>query len=202
MINYIKGTITRKASNYLWIENHGMGYYIHTSAVTLNKVDQGEEACLYTYMHVREDVLALYGFLSEAELEMFKRLISVNKVGPKAALAILSLYEVDTLRVHILSNNDKAIAKASGVGVKTATKIVLDLKDKVGKIEDIKNAGEIQVNLDDGAANVSTDFDDIINVLLTFGFSRQEANKALSNIDTDGKDESKIIKEALKNLNR
>jgi len=124
MINYIKGTITRKASNYLWIENHGMGYYIHTSAVTLNKVDQGEEACLYTYMHVREDVLALYGFLSEAELEMFKRLISVNKVGPKAALAILSLYEVDTLRVHILSNNDKAIAKASGVGVKTATKIV------------------------------------------------------------------------------
>lgn len=202
MINYIKGTITRKASNYLWIENHGMGYYIHTSAVTLNKVDQGEEVCLYTYMHVREDVLALYGFLSEAELEMFKRLISVNKVGPKAALAILSLYEVDTLRVHILSNNDKAIAKASGVGVKTATKIVLDLKDKVGKIEDIKNAGEIQVNLDDGAANVSTDFDDIINVLLTFGFSRQEANKALSNIDTDGKDESKIIKEALKNLNR
>ena len=76
------------------------------------------------------------------------------------------------------------------------------MKDKVGKIEDIKNAGEIQVNLDDGAANVSTDFDDIINVLLTFGFSRQEANKALSNIDTDGKDESKIIKEALKNLNR
>lgn len=202
MINYIKGTITRKSSNYLWIENHGMGYYINTSAVSLNKVEQGKDACLYTYMHVREDVLALYGFVSEAELDMFKKLLSVNKVGPKAALAILSLYEVDTLRVHILSNNDKAIAKASGVGVKTATKIVLDLKDKVGKIEDIKNSADIQVDIDDGATGISTDFDDIINVLLTFGFSRQEATKALNQIDTDGKDESKIIKEALKSLNR
>lgn len=201
MINYIKGTITRKSSNYLWIENKGMGYFVNTSSITLSKIQTGEEACIYTYMHVREDILALYGFTSEAELEMFKKLISVNKVGPKAALAILSLYEVDTLRVHILSNNDKAISKASGVGAKTATKIVLDLKDKVGSIEDISNATDIQMNVNDGAVEITSGLDDVFNVLLDFGFSRQEIKNALKNVDLDGKNESAIIKEALRNLN-
>lgn len=202
MINYIKGNITRKATNYIWIENHGMGYIVNTSAVTLNKLQENEEVCMFTYMHVREDVLALYGFSTEEELDMFKKLLSVNKVGPKAALAILSIYEVDTLKLHILSNNDKAISKASGIGAKTATKIILDLKDKVGKLEDVKGSKEVEAGISDGKVELSSEFDDILDVLLSFGFSRQESTEALENMDTTNLDESTIIRKALKSLNR
>ncbi|QSX06409.1 Holliday junction branch migration protein RuvA [Sedimentibacter sp. zth1] len=201
MISYIKGQIVKKGVDYLIIENNGIGYNINTSLNTLNKLSEGENTSVFTYMHVREDAILLYGFCTMEEIDMFKKLISVNGIGPKAGLAFLSTYEIDSLKVFILKEDVNAISKVPGVGKKTSQKVILDLKDKLGKLEDINNIKEIE-GLSIEEAKTNNDFDDIAKVLMTLGFTQLEANKALENIDIIGKSENQIIKEALKNLNR
>jgi len=200
MISYIKGEVVKKGIDYLIIENNGIGYYINTSFNTLKNLSEGDVSSVFTYMHIREDVLALYGFSKKDELEMFKKLISVNGIGPKAGLAVLSTYDINSVKVAILKDDVNAISKVPGIGKKTASKIILDLKDKVGSIEEIDsiNLSDIEVIND----SVSNDIEDISKVLMTLGFSQLEAKKALENIDISGKTENQIIKEALKNLNR
>ena len=200
MISYIKGEIVKKGIDYLIIENNGIGYYINTSFNTLKNLSEGDLSSVFTYMHIREDILALYGFLKKDELDMFKKLISVNGVGPKAGLAVLSTYDINSVKVAILKDDVNAISKVPGIGKKTASKIILDLKDKVGSIEELDN---IDINdIEIVSSNVDNDVEDISKVLLTLGFSQSEAKKALENIDISGKTENQIIKEALKNLNR
>lgn len=200
MISYIKGEVVKKGIDYLIIENNGIGYYINTSFNTLKNLSEGDVSSVFTYMHIREDVLALYGFSKKDELEMFKKLISVNGIGPKAGLAVLSTYDINSVKVAILKDDVNAISKVPGIGKKTASKIILDLKDKVGSIEEIDsiNLSDIEVIND----SVNNDIEDISKVLMTLGFSQLEAKKALENIDISGKTENQIIKEALKNLNR
>jgi len=200
MISYIKGEVVKKGIDYLIIENNGIGYYINTSFNTLKNLSEGDVTSVFTYMHIREDVLALYGFSKKDELEMFKKLISVNGIGPKAGLAVLSTYDINSVKVAILKDDVNAISKVPGIGKKTASKIILDLKDKVGSIEEIDsiNLSDIEVIND----SVNNDIEDISKVLMTLGFSQLEAKKALENIDISGKTENQIIKEALKNLNR
>ncbi len=200
MISYIKGEVVKKGIDYLIIENNGIGYYINTSFNTLKNLSEGDVSSVFTYMHIREDVLALYGFSKKDELEMFKKLISVNGIGPKAGLAVLSTYDINSVKVAILKDDVNAISKVPGIGKKTASKIILDLKDKVGSIDEIDsiNLSDIEVISD----SVNNDIEDISKVLMTLGFSQLEAKKALENIDISGKTENQIIKEALKNLNR
>ncbi len=200
MISYIKGEVIKKGIDYLIIENNGIGYYINTSFNTLKNLSEGDFSSVFTYMHIREDILALYGFSKKDELEMFKKLISVNGIGPKAGLAVLSTYDVNSVKVAILKDDVNAISKVPGIGKKTASKIILDLKDKVGSIEEIDsiNLSDIEVIND----SVNNDIEDISKVLMTLGFSQLEAKKALENIDISEKTENQIIKEALKNLNK
>lgn len=200
MISYIKGEVVKKGIDYLIIENNGIGYYINTSFNTLKNLSEGDVSSVFTYMHIREDVLALYGFSKKDELEMFKKLISVNGIGPKAGLSVLSTYDINSVKVAILKDDVNAISKVPGIGKKTASKIILDLKDKVGSIDEIDsiNLSDIEVISD----SVNNDIEDISKVLMTLGFSQLEAKKALENIDISGKTENQIIKEALKNLNR
>jgi Holliday junction DNA helicase RuvA len=200
MISYIKGVITKKGTDYLIIENNGIGYYINTSFNTLKNLSEGDESSVFTYMYVREDILALYGFSTKDEIDMFKKLLSVNGIGPKAGLAILSTYEINSIKLFILKDDVNAISKVSGIGKKTASKIILDLKDKIGKIEELDN-----VNMNDiisVATDSSNDADDITAVLMSLGFSQAEAKKAIEGIDMNGKTENQIIKEALKKLNK
>lgn len=200
MISYIKGEIAKKGTDYLIIENNGIGYYINTSFNTLKNLSEGEEASVFTYMYVREDILALYGFSTKDEIDMFKKLISVNGVGPKAGLAILSTYEINSIKLFILKDDVNAMSKPSGIGKKTASKIILDLKDKIGKLEELAN-----INMNDivsVATDLSNDTDDITAVLMSLGFSQIEAKKAIEGIDLTGKTENQIIKEALKKLNK
>lgn len=201
MISYIKGKIAKKGIDYLIIENNGIGYNINTSLNTLNKLSEGEDSSVFTYMHVREDAFLLYGFSREDELDMFKKLISVNGVGPKAALSFLSTYEVNTLKLHIFNEDVTAISKVSGVGKKTAQKVIIELKDKLGSIETISSEDNVAetVGVSDRGQN---EIDDIVNVLVALGFSQNEALKVLESIDISGKTENQIIKEALKNINR
>lgn len=194
MISFIKGQIVQKGINFLIIENNGIGYHVSTSQNTLIDLESDDNAAVFTYLHVREDNLSLFGFSNKEELEMFKKLISVNGVGPKAGLSILSIHDTNSLKRAIFENDTQTISKASGIGKKTASKIVLELKDKIGDIDN-------QV-ISENKKVVRNELDDVIKVLISLGFSLNEANKSLEKIDIKGKNENQIIKEALKNLNR
>lgn len=199
MISFIKGEVIKKGLDYIIIENNNIGYYINTSLNTLNILKEKEKALIHTYMHIRENILDLYGFLKTEEIEMFKKLITVNGIGPKAGLAVLSTYDVNTIKLIILNEDVVKMSKVPGVGKKTASKIILELKDKVGSLEgmDIENSIGYDTIL-----NNDNELSDIINVLITLGFNQFESKKALETIDINGKSEQDIIKETLKILKR
>lgn len=201
MISYIKGEVVKKGTDYLIIDNNSIGYYINTSFSTLRALREGENCIIYTYMHIREDILALYGFLKSEEIDMFKKLISVNGIGPKAGLAVLSTYDINTIKAIILHEDAARMSKVPGIGKKTAGKIILELKDKVGSVE----TDDIDYDTMEDYAPISiidSENSDMANVLISLGFSQIEAKKALDEIDMTGKSESDIIKEALKKIKR
>ncbi len=197
MISYIKGEVIKKGLDYIVLDNNGIGYYINTSFSTLNKIIEGNHALIQIYMHIREDIIALYGFLTADEIELFKKLISVNGVGPKAGLSVLSTYEANTVKEIILKDDAARMAKVPGIGKKTASKIILELKDKVGTLQNLTtNEEEVIISQFDSDAS------DVLNALIALGFNSYEAKKTLDRIDFAGKTENEIIKEALKNINR
>ena len=197
MLSYIKGTVVKKGLDYIVIDNNNMGYFVNTSMSSLNKLSEGEKATIFTYMHIREDIIALYGFLTSDEIELFKKLITVNGIGPKAGLSVLSTYEVNTVKEIILKEDVTGMSKVPGVGKKTASKIILELRDKVGTIEGISKDAE-----GTGIFQTESESSDILNALTGLGFNAYEAKKVLDKIDVEGKSENEIIKEALKNINR
>lgn len=197
MISFIRGEIIKKGLDYIILDNNDIGYYINTSFSTLNKVREGERVLLQTYMHIREDIIALYGFLTPDEIELFRKLISVNGVGPKAGLSVLSTYEHNTIREIILKNDAERMSKAPGIGKKTASKIILELKDKVGSLDNLGTSTEEMSSL-----IIDSESSDLLNALIALGFNSYEAKKTLDKIDFNGKTENEIIKEALKNINR
>jgi len=193
MISYIKGEVVKKGIDYLILENNNIGYYISTSLSTLNRVGEKEKAVLLTYMHIREDLIALYGFMTQDEIDLFKKLISVNGIGPKAGLSVLSTYETNIVKEIILKEDAVRLSKVPGIGKKTASKIILELKDKVGTAEELQG-GEISA--------VSNEMIDVSDALTALGFSPAEVKRTLENMNLSGKSENDIIKEALKNMNR
>ena len=131
MYAYIKGILTDMSEDTVVVEAGGIGYNIHTTGQTFDYLPSvGEEVKLYTYLNVREDAMVLYGFLTKDDLRVFKLLLGVSGIGPKGALAILSVMTTDDLRFAVLGEDAKAIARAPGVGAKTAQRLILELKDK------------------------------------------------------------------------
>ncbi len=199
MYYYISGTLALLALSTAVIDAGGVGYKLTISSNTFGKLSgkEGSSAKLYTYFSVREDAMELFGFADEEEKKAFELLISVSGVGPKAAMAILSIMSPERLSAAVLSGDAKSIAKANGVGAKTAARVVLELKDKIGKVIDAAEASE-----SDGAGGQSiggSNFDDALAALTVLGYTRAEANYALSSIDRTLDTES-IIREALKKL--
>ncbi|NLJ58858.1 MAG: Holliday junction branch migration protein RuvA [Tissierellia bacterium] len=192
MISYIKGEVVKKGIDYIILENNNIGYHIMASLSTLNRISENEKVRILTYMHIREDIMALYGFITSDEVELFKKLISVNGIGPKAGLSVLSTYEASTVREIIVREDVVRLTKVPGVGKKTASKIILELKDKLGTIDD--EVGEISV--------ISHELTDVVDALSALGFNTLEIKKTLDKMDLRGKSENDIIKEALKNMNR
>ena len=132
MIAYVNGILDDIAGDNAVVDVGGVGYNVKISADTASRLPgTGEPVRLYTYTCVREDAFQLYGFLNRGDLEIFKKLITVNGIGPKGGLAILSVMRADDLRYAILSGDAKAIARAPGIGAKTAQRVILDLKDKL-----------------------------------------------------------------------
>ncbi|MBO6108155.1 MAG: Holliday junction branch migration protein RuvA [Eubacterium sp.] len=204
MIGFIRGTVDTLYDDRVLIENNGIGFEVFMPLSEIGKMPhQGEEVRLYTYLHVREDILALYGFLTRDACDFFKLLITVNGVGPKGALGILTALDVDSLRFSILANDAKAIAKAPGIGKKTAEKIVLELRDKCdgddlfggGTGDDTVAAG--------GAAGSAGDADaakDAIEALVALGYGQTDSMRAVKSVmavSPDIKTED-LLKQALK----
>lgn len=206
MISYIKGELTDYDENGIVVENHFIGYDIRVPSSVLSQLPPiGEQVKVYTYLYVREDAMLLYGFLTKDDLEIFKLLITVNGIGPKGALGILSAISPDDLRFAILSDDAKAISKAPGIGAKTAGKLILELKDKL-KLEDafelkMKHAEEaMRMGDKDEIAAMQND---AAAALIALGYSNTEALKAVRKVEIKKKmDVEDILKSALKHISQ
>lgn len=203
MIGYIKGTIEGILQDSILLENNGIGYRIYTSAIVLERMcSLHEEAMLFTHLQVREDGFSLYGFPTTEELDTFKLLLGISGIGPKAALAILSVLSVRDLSLAIMAGDVKAITKANGVGKRGAERVIMELKDKIS-IEDYFD-GETDSDLSSvpvGSAGIGSSMEDTVLALVSLGYSEFEAIKAIKQIPGAEQMESEVLlKAALKKM--
>ena len=201
MISFIKGILEEKREDSLVVENQGIGYEILVPATVLDEMPStGNDVKIYTYMHVREDDLKLFGFLSKEDLTMFNMLIKVNGIGPKGALGILSVMTSDELRFAILADDAKAIAKAPGIGAKTAGKLILELKDKCDWQEMIQQSLSVTQKQEE-KTGVSMAGKEAVEALTALGYSASEAQTAVKKVAiTEGMTSEDVLKGALKHL--
>lgn len=200
MISFIRGKIVDSSETSLILENGGIGYEIFMTGASMEKaLRERDEVKIHTYFHIREDAMQLYGFLTKDDLQIFRLLLGVNGIGPKAALGILAALSADELRFAVLSDDVKTISRAPGIGKKTAQKLILELKDKL-KLEDAFEAKLSHVEAD---AEVSS-FDgskEAVEALVALGYSSTEALRAVRKVtDVSPDDVEGILKAALKNL--
>lgn len=197
MIYSLTGEIVAIELNGFAIQCGGVAFFCFSTMNTMQKVGgKGSQATVFTYMNVREDAMELYGFYTRNELDAFKQLITVSGVGPKAALAILSVLTPDQLALSIASGDVKSITKAQGVGAKIAQRIVLELKNKFST--DL-TAEQSDVVAAIQSADTSADFAEAIDALIQLGYSRSEAATAVSKLDKSLPIEE-VIRLALKSL--
>ena len=200
MYAYFKGRLTYIGEDSVILDVHDVGYRIllsHASIALLPSI--GEEVQLYTYTSVREDAIWLYGFLSYQDLEIFKKCITVSGIGPKGGMAILSVMDADALRFAIISGDAKAIAKAPGIGQKTAQRLILELKDKISVEETLTdrelNGGRITASIHDDHCR------EAIEALVALGYSATDAMKAVNSVPNAAElDVEAVLKTALKNM--
>ena len=179
MIAHVKGIVSEKFANSVIVDVHGVGYEVQTALGDYEAALLDEEVKFYTYHHIREQSQDLFGFSSLAAKKLFELLITVQGVGPKAALAILSLGDSEVVRNAIANEDTVFVAKASGVGKKTAERVVVDLKDKVGMPLRYDN------NALTGASATLAHTDEALEALMALGYNLADASKALEGISTD-----------------
>lgn len=202
MYSYIKGELSEiVAENHIVVENGGIGYNIYIPGQVLSLLPGvGKEVKIYTYLCVREDAFILYGFLTRDDLNVFKLLIGVSGIGPKGALAILSVMSTDDLRFAVLSDDAKAIAKAPGVGNKTAQRLIIELKDKLS----LEDAFEQKLSHTQEAVSgngLKGIRNEAVEALVSLGYSSTEALKVLRDIEiTEDSSVEDILKLALKQM--
>jgi len=189
MIGFIEGKIEYSADKYAIVDVNGVGYKIYISGSTFkNLPKKGDKVKLFTHLHVREDILDLYGFLNQKELEFFELLISISGIGPRGAINILNVASVETIKKAIANEESSILTKVSGIGKKTAEKIILELKNKV-------SGGEL---LGDKAGADS----EAIDALISLGYRLYEAREVLRKIPDSIKEVGDKVREALKLLSK
>lgn len=198
MFAFLKGEVAEKGAEYVVLDVHDVGYLVRISTGTSQLLPAaGQSVKLYLYTAVREDDISLYGFLTRDELEVFKMLINVNGIGPKGGQAILSVMSADSLRFAIVSGDAKAIAKAPGVGLKTAQRVILDLKDKIS-LEDTLHpvpAGALQQEDTGVAASVR----EAVEALTALGYASSDAVAAVQKVEhAEEMETEQLLKAALK----
>ena len=200
MFYYVEGRVAALEQNLAVIDCGGVGYACHTSQNTLGALKMGKGARLYTHLYVREDAMELFGFADQEELNCFKMLIGVSGVGPKAALAILSVAPPGQLALAIITEDAKLLTQAPGIGKKIAQRIVLELRDKMskGQLEGAAGrAAEAIAVPEKGGVN---HMQEAVAALMVLGYSQAEAFRAMEGRDTAGMEAEDIIRGCLKKL--
>lgn len=194
MFEFIIGDIVDIKDDYFVLQNNNIGYKVFTSVNSIINLELGmKNAMIFTYLNVREDGIYLYGFTTKDEIDMFKLLQYVSKIGPKVALGVLSTLTPNQIKRAILSKQIDILCKAPGVGKKTAERIVLELKDRIDK--DIK----IEDTMDEQEINI---YPEAVNGLMSLGYSRIEIDKAIRGTDISNLSVEGVIREALKKLSK
>ena len=204
MFSYIRGPLVEISEDVIVVEAGGIGWNIHVPLSVLDRLPRtGETVQVYTSFQVREDAMALYGFLCRQDLKMFEQLLSVSGIGPKAALGILSALNPDDLRMAVISEDVKAISRAPGIGPKTAKRVILELKDRV-RMEDVlptvqdDSLGTLSSAPGQGVEGVAKD---AIEALVALGYSLTEATRAVRQVElSDGMSVEAVLKASLKYL--
>lgn len=189
MISYLSGTIQQKDLKSLIVNVNGVGYQVHSLPRLLDRAVVGQTIELYTHLNVREDALELYGFSTTEELEFFQKLISVSGIGPKSALGVFSIASVREIKQAIANGDAQILTRVSGIGTKTAERIIVELRDKIGEIKSSITGQDLQI----GDA-------DAVDALIGLGYSRQQAVESLRQVKGETVEER--LKEALKILGR
>lgn len=192
MISFIRGTILKKHKNFIILEAHDVGYQVFLNPTFFAELITGQPLEVYTHQYIKEDALDLYGFKNLEELEVFELLLSISGVGPKSALGILAIANPEELKVSIAHGDSSLLTKVSGVGKKTAERIVLELRDKITHIDIAPTAGGSSVDV----------MGDEIDALISLGYSLQQAREALRTVDPQISNSGERIRAALKNMGR
>ena len=195
MIGYIKGNLLTYGDGYVVLENNGIGYEIYCSSAVFQKILKDNGGEVYTYLAVREDDISLYGFIDNCEKDMFLKLISVSGVGPKMGITILSQLKREDLAIKIATSDIKGLSQVKGLGKKTAERIILELREKMGAID--TDSGEILSPI-----QTATPIDqDALLALTSLGFTKSECEKVLRSAQDNGvSGVENLIAYALKNI--
>ena len=199
MFYYVSGPVAHMEANLAVIDCGGVGYACRTTSYTLSKLKQGEKAKLFTHLNTREDAMELFGFGTQEELNLFRQLISVSGVGPKAALSILSATTPANLALSIITGDEKALTCAQGIGKKIAQRIILELKDKMAK----ETASGLDFSGGKGAAApavFTSKATEAAAALAVLGYSTQEVQMALKGVDVENLSLEEIIRQSLKKM--
>ena len=199
MISFVQGILAAREDDLIVVQAGPVGLNIHVPLTVIEQLPKtGEEVMIHTYLKVAEDALTLYGFLHQQDREMFCRLINVNGIGPKGALAILSTLTPDDLRMAVLTGDAKAISRAPGVGMKTAQRIILDLKDKIS-FEDLESFAEQDTAGTAGRGAAAGAASEAVEALVQLGYSLSDAGKAVRAVEgAEQMDSEQILKAALR----
>jgi Holliday junction DNA helicase RuvA len=196
VIGFVEGIIEYIDVDKVVVNNNGVGYNVFMPASQIDTLNVDETVRVFTYLNVREDAMQLFGFLTRDDLEVFKLLITVNGIGPKGGLAVLSTITTDDLRVAVISEDAKAISKAPGIGAKTAQKVIIELKDKLN-LEDVLEP-KLDANFQ---VNDNNSMSEAVMALVALGYSQADAYRAVKSIDNiEELDVENVIKMALKKI--
>lgn len=204
MFHYIRGTLAAIRQGFAVLDAGGVGFRLCVSDNTYQAISQKQntEVKLFTYLSVREDGMELFGFFTEAELELFQLLITVSGVGPKAAMAILSVFTPEKFALAVCTDNKKAIAKANGIGPKTAARIILELHDKMANAGDFGGESGTQVVFPGELPTAGNSLTEAQEALLVLGYNRTEILGVLRGLDATAMSTEELIRAALKKLMR
>lgn len=202
MIGYVKGVLEEADEQSVMIDNHGIGYRIFVpSSAFSGALPIGKEVKIYTYLSVKEDAMQLYGFLTRDDLRMFRMLLGVNGIGPKAGLGILSALTADELRFAVLADDAASIAKAPGIGKKTAQKLILELKDKLNLEDAFEQKLANQAAKDITSADSGSQVQEAVQALTALGYPGTEALRAVKKVEgAESMTVEEILKAALKKM--
>ena len=196
MIGYVKGTVSHLVADHCFIDVQGIGYRVFVASATRQKLSVGKVATLFTHMHVREDAILLYGFYTQDEYDLFLTLLSINGIGPKVAMGILSAIDPNQFRIAISTKNLGMLTKLPGVGKKTAERMILELKDKIGVLAD---EGTSEAD----ALGASGDIvDEAIQALLALGYNQNEIIPIVKKVGKNAQSVEDLIKLALREFSR